>query len=89
MSYRKTNNLDSENGSIWNDDSLWCDAIVSTDSTGLHMRSGPGTGYAVVTTIPKGARVKIIDTGKEQWMPTKYLGYQGYCSASYLRTING
>lgn len=77
----------SAGGSFWDDDSLWCDAIVTTSSTSLNMREGPGTNYAVVTQIPKGARVKIIGTGTEQWVPTKYLSYQGYCSADYLSTI--
>lgn len=77
----------SAGGSFWDDDSLWCDAIVTTDSTSLNMREGPGTSYAIVTSIPKGARVKIIGTGEEDWVPTKYLSYHGYCSAKYLRTI--
>jgi hypothetical protein len=55
-------------------------AVVRSD---LNMRSGPGTNYAVVGSLPGGATVDVGDcTGR--WCVVAYGGEQGYAARSYL-----
>jgi uncharacterized protein YraI len=55
-------------------------AIVASD---LHLRSGPGTGYPVVDTMPGGARVDAAGCGAG-WCRVSYNGEEGYASRAYL-----
>ena len=58
-------------------------AAPATVSTDLNMRSGPGTQYGVVATIPAGATVDVGGcTGS--WCQVNFDGTSGYASASYL-----
>lgn len=52
-------------------------------SIGLNMRTGPGTGYDVVITIPDNAEVTVIEKGGE-WSKISYGGKTGYVSSGYL-----
>jgi uncharacterized protein YraI len=55
-------------------------AVVTGD---LNLRSGPGTGYNVIDTMPAGSRVDILGcTGS--WCEVAFGGMTGYASASYL-----
>jgi uncharacterized protein YraI len=55
-------------------------AVVRSD---LNMRSGPGTEYAVVGSLPGGATVDVGScTGR--WCTVAYGGEQGYAARSYL-----
>lgn len=55
-------------------------AVAQTD---LNMRSGPGTQYGVVATIPDGATVDVGGcTGS--WCAVNFSGISGYASANYL-----
>jgi uncharacterized protein YgiM (DUF1202 family) len=57
--------------------------VLSTD--GLRLRSGPGTEYRVVDTIPGGTRIAI--TGQpsgEGWYPAVHRGQRGWVLGSYL-----
>lgn len=49
----------------------------------LNMRSGPGTGYSIVTTIPTGSVVTVTATGGD-WAAVTYNSFEGYCSVEYL-----
>lgn len=55
-------------------------AIVTND---LNLRSGPGTRYGVIDTMPAGAYVRVIGCGGS-WCRVKWHGRVGYASASYL-----
>jgi uncharacterized protein YraI len=58
-------------------------AAPATVSADLNMRSGPGTEYGVVATIPAGATVDVGGcTGS--WCEVNYRGASGFASASYL-----
>lgn len=48
----------------------------------VNMRSGPGTGYSVITTIPAGAPLEIY--GCSSWCQVGYAGTQGYVSGNYV-----
>ena len=56
---------------------------LNTGGSSLNMRSGPGTGYRKVGSIPSGATLTI--TGKENgWYKTSYNGVSGYVSSDYV-----
>lgn len=50
----------------------------------LRLREGPGTGYTILSTIPKGTEVTVLATLKSGWSQVKYGGQTGYSSTEYL-----
>lgn len=52
-------------------------------TTALNLRSGPGTSYSVITTIPSGTRVRL-STYRDGWGYITYSNYTGYVSMDYL-----
>src|SRR6185312_3000113 len=48
----------------------------------VNMRAGPGTGYAVITTIPAGAPIEVI--GCSSWCQVAFGGTEGFASANYV-----
>ena len=56
---------------------------LNTGGSSLNMRSGPGTGYSKVGSIPASATLTI--TGSENgWYKTSYNGVSGYVSGNYV-----
>ena len=55
----------------------------TVNATSLNMRSGPGTGYSIVTQIPSGAEVTVTETNGS-WAAVTYGSFNGYCSMDYL-----
>ncbi|MFN3658572.1 MAG: SH3 domain-containing protein [Pseudolabrys sp.] len=55
-------------------------AMVTGD---LNLRSGPGTGYSVIDTMPAGAAVNVLGC-RGSWCRVGWGGTVGYASASYL-----
>lgn len=52
---------------------------------GLNLRSGPGTSYSVITTMPGGAQVTILGTPTpDNWWPVQYNGQSGWADGNYL-----
>lgn len=60
---------------------------VSTNSLPLTMRSGHGTGYSTVISIPKGSQV-YVSRSDGSWAHVEWNGYSGYCSMAYLTKVN-
>jgi uncharacterized protein YraI len=58
-------------------------AATAVSQRDLNMRTGPGTGYAVVMTIPGGAPVEVLDCSGS-WCRVAFGGRQGYASRAYL-----
>lgn len=56
---------------------------VNTSQYPLTMRSGHGTGYSAVTTIPKGTEVTVTK-GDGTWAHVEWNGHSGYCAMEYL-----
>ena len=56
-------------------------------ASSLNVRSGPGTGYSRIGSLPNGASVTILGTSNG-WYQISYNGGTGYVSASYV-TLNG
>jgi len=59
-------------------------ATVQTASGGLNLRSKPQAGSTIVTTIPRGAQVGVIEWG-DSWSHVSYESYSGYAMSTYLR----
>jgi uncharacterized protein YraI len=48
----------------------------------VNLRTGPGTNYARIVTIPAGAPVNVLRCGR--WCEVIYAGRRGWASASYI-----
>lgn len=51
---------------------------------GLNLRSGPGTSYSVVATLPGGATVTITGPAKDGWAPVTSNGQSGWVDGAYV-----
>lgn len=66
------------------------DTVISTVKKGLvtadslNVRSGYGTSYTKIGTIPKGMEVEIVES-KNNWYKIKYKNGYGYVSATYIK----
>ncbi|WP_074443792.1 I78 family peptidase inhibitor [Saliniramus fredricksonii] len=58
-------------------------AASASASVDLNMRSGPGTQYRVVATIPRGGRVEVLGCSRG-WCDVIWRGRRGYASGRYL-----
>ena len=56
-------------------------AYVATQTSGLNLRQGPGTGYSVVRSFPRGTQVEIYAT-QGAWAYVSVGGYTGYSRAT-------
>ncbi|KZL17312.1 Bacterial SH3 domain protein [Pseudovibrio axinellae] len=55
-------------------------------TTAVNMRTGPGTKYPVMTTIPAGAVVSISScTQNGSWCDIRFRGASGWMSSKFLR----
>jgi RHS repeat-associated protein len=53
------------------------------------MRSGPGTSYGILISIPFGATVSVLDISNSSWYKVTYNGKTGYVSSQYIQvTLN-
>ena len=60
-------------------------ATVNTSSTNLNVRSGRGTGYSVIGSLPKGETVVVLSESSG-WSKILFAGSRtGYASSSYLK----
>lgn len=74
---------------ITSEDSLLVQALETKVTTAdLNMRTGPGTGYAIITVIPKGAQVSVSGYSGD-WAMVSYGGKSGYAHGGYLKNVAG
>jgi uncharacterized protein YraI len=57
-------------------------AVPGVATGSVNLRTGPGTSYARIATIPAGAPVNIFRCGR--WCDVVYAGRRGWASAAYL-----
>ena len=69
---------------IYTDDAL----VYGFTTSNVNMRSGPGTGYSKITTIPKDSSVIVLDS-KDGWYLVKWEDYEGYINSKYLEILTG
>ncbi|MBO5227274.1 MAG: SH3 domain-containing protein [Ruminococcus sp.] len=56
---------------------------VSTDGSALNLRTYASTSSEIITQIPSGAKVQVIESDGS-WAMITYNGISGYCSFDYL-----
>jgi hypothetical protein len=62
-------------------------ATVTTNSTNLNIRKGPGTDQEIIGKAAHGATVTILSTPNAQWSLIKTdKGEEGYVYTEYLQT---
>ena len=59
--------------------------IINTKSGNLNMRSGRGTKYGILKTLPKGATVTQLRQYSDGWSKIIYDYVVGYVSTQYLK----
>ena len=59
---------------------------VSAGGSTLNMRSGAGTSYSVVSSLPDGTIVEIVGINNG-WYKIQYGGKTGYVSSDYMVTV--
>ena len=69
-------------GSVAIGDTVVDSAVVTT---GLNLRSGPGTSYQVVLVMPNGASVEVMGDPQNGFYPLRYNGTKGWASGEWLR----
>ncbi len=66
--------------------------LVVTEGSNLNIRSGPGTEYAKVTSLPKGTIVNITgssnDTDGELWYKITYNNVEGFGKGEYFTVFD-
>lgn len=81
-----------------NGQSLNCDCsreyagtyISTSSATDLRIRAGHGTSFAILGTIPYGAKVTVLRAsgeGSGNWAHVSYNGISGYVSMGYLKKV--
>jgi hypothetical protein len=58
---------------------------TATTTDALNLRSGPGTGYAVLRVMPVGAVVTLTGKSQSGFDSVAYAGQSGWAYAAYLR----
>jgi uncharacterized protein YraI len=62
------------------------DAVVgsATVTSGLNLRTGPGTSYQVQLVMPGGASVEVMGDPQGGFYPLRYNGTKGWASGDWL-----
>jgi hypothetical protein len=59
--------------------------VYNTGGVGLNLRSGAGTGYAVIVTMPEGSVVDVIGGPTSSFWKVRYSGKEGWAHQNFLR----
>ncbi len=62
--------------------------VVTTEGSALNMRDGASTSASIISQIPAGAQVQVIESDGT-WANVTYNGISGYCSVQYLTKYEG
>ena len=62
------------------------DSVTTMATTAaLNLRTGEGTGYPIITTMPKDTSVEVYGMSADGWYHVKYQDKEGFC---YYRWLN-
>lgn len=53
-------------------------------TTNLNFRTGPSTAYPIITMLPAGTQVELVNKNTSGWYEVLYNGKKGFVSSSYL-----
>ncbi len=63
--------------------------VTATPNSNINFRSGPGTNFSIIGSVPGGAMVTVIArNGDNSWIKVNYNGTIGWLAA-WLVTVNG
>ncbi len=63
--------------------------LTGTATSSINLRSGAGSTFSVIATLPKGTVVTVTDNSNNVWAKVKTSdGKQGYCSKSFLKIVS-
>jgi uncharacterized protein YgiM (DUF1202 family) len=60
-------------------------AVVTGGGNGVRVRSGPGTSYDALATIPSGGAVQIIQSAGDDWYQISFIGSGGQSTTGYMK----
>jgi cell wall-associated NlpC family hydrolase len=67
-------------------------SVVNTDGDGLNLRDSPSLSGTILTGMPEGAQVEVLETGFTgddlDWAYLRYAGIEGYAAVTYLSNGN-
>jgi uncharacterized protein YraI len=62
--------------------------VANTEGDGLNLRDSPSLNGAILTGMPEGAAVEVLETGFSgdglEWAKIRYDGIEGYSAVTYL-----
>ena len=61
----------------------FAESAVVTGSE-VNLRTGPGSGYRVIDTLPRNTEVEVVDRSNSSWYLVDYFGDRGFMSSAYL-----
>jgi hypothetical protein len=60
-------------------------AVVIGGGNGVRVRSGPGTSYDALATIPNGGAVQIVQSAGDDWYQITFVGSGGQSTTGYMK----
>lgn len=63
--------------------------VYNTGGVGLNLRSGPGTGYGVLVTMPEGTEVNVVAGPQNSFYKIQHGGKTGWSHGNYLKPVSG
>jgi cell wall-associated NlpC family hydrolase len=73
--------------------SLGSATVANTEGDGLNLRDSPSLSGAILTGMPEGAQVEVLETGYTgdglDWARIRYDGIEGYGAVTYLANTGG
>ena len=60
----------------------------ATTTTAVNFRTGAGTNYGIISTLPAGTHVVVSERSSGNWATVVYNGTVGYISSDYLKRAN-
>ena len=60
-------------------------AVVVNGGNGVRVRSGPGTTYDILATIPNGGSVKIVESAGDGWYKITFSAVGGATTTGYMK----
>lgn len=63
---------------------LFAQTYRATSESGINLRSEPAANASVITTIPAGEDLKLVEKTNSEWYKVDYKGKTGYVSAKHI-----
>lgn len=60
-------------------------AVVVNGGNGVFVRSGPGTSYEPLATVPNGADIQVIEGAGDGWYKITFSGVGGAAATGYMK----